>query len=232
MLVNYGCSSETTTSMMDGSICRFGGKSQLDAAVDFLDAHPGQVAMITIDIGGNDVVFCTDAACFDQALATMDANVATILGRLRTAAGPTTPMFGMTYFDPLLNHWFAGPDGEAYARGTVTLADRINAHLVDDYTAAGAPVADVAGPNGYAIDDFTIVPSQWGDAPRNVVNACTWLDIGCVPGSVGSFGDDANAAGYQVIARNYETVIDASFAVPAAPATPAAPVATTAAFTG
>lgn len=144
-------------------------------------------------------------------------------------------MFGMNYFDPLLNHWFDGEAGEAFARATVTLTDRINTHLVDDYTAAGAPVADVAGPDGYAVDDFTIVPSQWGDIPRNVFNACTWLDIGCVPGSVGSFGDDANAAGYQVIARNFETIIDAALftaSAPAAPAAPAAPVATTAAFTG
>ena len=224
-LVDYGCSSETTTSMMDGSICRFGGKSQLDAATDFLAAHPGQVAMITIDIGGNDVVFCSDATCFNDALSTMDANLATILGRLRAAAGPATPMFGMNYFDPLLNHWFAGADGEAYARGTVTLTDSINSHLVADYSAAGAPVADVAGPDGYAVDDFTVVASPWGDIPLNVRNACSWLDIGCVVGSVGSFGDDANAAGYQVIAHSYEAVIDAALAAPPEPAAPVAPSA-------
>ena len=38
------------------SLCHYAAGSQLDAAVAFLEAHPGQVAFITIDIGANDLV--------------------------------------------------------------------------------------------------------------------------------------------------------------------------------
>ena len=37
------------------SPCHYAAGSQLDAAVAFLEAHPGQVAFITIDIGANDL---------------------------------------------------------------------------------------------------------------------------------------------------------------------------------
>ena len=203
--VDYGCSSETTQTMLDGGICSFGGLSQEDAAVAFLRAHPGQVALVTIDIGGNDIVFCNTPTCFTVALTTMDANVATILSRLRAAAGPHVPFYGMTYFDPLLGNWLDGASGQALAEATVPLLDELNAHLVADYGAVGAPSADVAG--AFASDDFTLVDSPWGTIPRNVYNACRWLDITCTPGQPEGFGDDANVAGYQVIAAAFEAVI-------------------------
>ena len=241
--VDFGCSSETTASMLDGSICQFGGLSQEDAAVAFLEAHRDYVALVTIDIGGNDIVFCTTEQCFADALVTMDANLATILSRLRQAAGPDVPFYGMNYFDPLLNNWLTGPTGQAYAKATVTILDELNAHLVTDYGAVGAPTADVAG--AFASDDFTLVDSQWGQIPRNVFNACNWLDITCVVGGPEGFGDDANAAGYQVIAAAFEKVITPLAAPPtttppttaptpasAATSPPAVPIATAARFTG
>jgi hypothetical protein len=210
VLVNYGCSGETSSSIFQGSLCSFGGKSQADAAVDFLRAHPGHVVLVTVDIGGNDVVFCGDAGaaadCFDTALVKVDQNVATLMGRLRDAAGPAVRMYGMSYFDPLLNDWLLGPDGQATARDTVAKTDILNQHLVADYAAAGVPSADVAG--AFGVDDFTLVSSSLGEQPRNVVNACQWLDIGCVVGGPEGFGDDAIDPGYQVIAAAFEGIID------------------------
>ncbi len=205
VVVDLGCSSETTDTMLHGGICSFAGMSQEDAAVAFLQAHPGQVALVTIDIGGNDIVFCSDPTCFDSALATMDTNLATILSRLRAAAGPNVPFYGMTYFDPLLGNWLDGSAGQALAEATVPLLDQLNAHLVSDYSAVGAPSADVAG--AFASDDWTLVDSPWGTIPRNVDNACRWLDITCTPGQPEGFGDDANADGYQIIAAAFEAVI-------------------------
>jgi lysophospholipase L1-like esterase len=219
VLVNFGCSSETTTTMLDGSICRFGGLSQQAAAVAFLQAHHDRVVALTIDIGGNDLVFCTEADCAHKNLATVDANLATIMSQLRAAAGPTVPFYGMTYFDPLLNAWLTDDAGKQWARLTVQLADELNQHLVADYLAAGAPSADVAGK--FAIDDFsTMVPSEWGTIPVNVYNACRWLDITCRAGGPQGFGDDANAAGYVVIASAFEEVMDAPPPTPTPP-TPA-----------
>ena len=54
-LVNVACSSETSATFIADSVC---GGSQLARAVDFLKSNQGHVALITIDIGGNDVLPC------------------------------------------------------------------------------------------------------------------------------------------------------------------------------
>ena len=57
-LRNVGCPGETSRSMISGkhSLCHYAAGSQLDAAVAFLEAHPGQVAFITLEVGANDLV--------------------------------------------------------------------------------------------------------------------------------------------------------------------------------
>ena len=57
-LRNVGCSGETSGSLITGnhSPCHYAAGSQLNAAVDFLEAHVGEVAFVTIDIGANDIV--------------------------------------------------------------------------------------------------------------------------------------------------------------------------------
>ena len=101
-LVNLAVSGETTTSMLDAG--------QYTSALAFLRAHQNEVRLITIDIGGNDVVGCYDSSnpeCIPEAEATMKQNIATILAGLHDAA-PGSPIFGMTYFDPFLGDWLAG----------------------------------------------------------------------------------------------------------------------------
>ena len=61
-----GCPGETTATMISGggpaaALCGYTGTSQLNAALAFLAAHPGEVAFITIDIGVNDVLSCLPA---------------------------------------------------------------------------------------------------------------------------------------------------------------------------
>jgi hypothetical protein len=100
----------------------------------------------------------------------------------------------------LLYEWFNGAAGRSIAVATVAVLGTLNQHLANDYAAYGTTVADVAG--AFASTDMTIVGSQWGNIPRNVARACTWLDISCGPGG-GGFGDDANEAGYKVIANTF-----------------------------
>ena len=161
---------------------------------------------MTIDIGGNDIVFCSDADLLRQRPhhhgCQRGHHPRAVCG---PRPGPDVPFYGMTYFDPLLGNWLDGASGQAEAEATVPLLDELNAHLVADYSAVGAPSADVAG--AFASDDFTLVDSPWGTIPRNVYNACRWLDITCTPGQPEGFGDDANADGYQVIAAAFEAVI-------------------------
>jgi lysophospholipase L1-like esterase len=201
-LVNLAVSGETTSSMlMDG---------QYAAAIAFLHAHPDEVDLITIDIGGNDVVGCAsasglDEACFQQALVTMSDNISTILHGLHEAA-PLAPVFGMTYYDPFLGNWLAGG-----ATATQTLAGIPDAVTLNDVlTTLYGPThtADVQG--AFAVtDDTDLVSSPWGTVPVDVDDACQWLDITCTPGQPEGFGDDPNVAGQVQIAQAFERLIGA-----------------------
>src|SRR5262245_60178980 len=85
-LKKLGCGGETTTTMLYGAPwCGFPAGSQLNEATAFLRAHRGEVAFVTIDIGGNDV---TEA----DGLAAVQANLPPILNALRAAAGPDVPI--------------------------------------------------------------------------------------------------------------------------------------------
>jgi lysophospholipase L1-like esterase len=102
-VVNYGCPGESTATFISGPCLaqQFGfalhdefSGSQLDAALAFLRAHPGQVSPITVTLWSNDirelVASCDDFACVAQGapalVAQISSNLATILGRLRTEA--------------------------------------------------------------------------------------------------------------------------------------------------
>ena len=75
-------------------LCRFA--QRLAAArrrCSFLHAHKGNVAFVTIDIGANDV--------FEGVpLPVLQANLASILTKLREAAGPDVPIVGMQLLRP------------------------------------------------------------------------------------------------------------------------------------
>jgi lysophospholipase L1-like esterase len=102
-VVNYGCPGETTTTFIAGGCLSnligfplhdpFSG-AQLDAAVTFLRAHPGQVSPITLTLWGNDIRefadSCPDLDCIvngaPAVIASIVNNLALILGRLKAAA--------------------------------------------------------------------------------------------------------------------------------------------------
>lgn len=102
-VVNYSCPASGTVEMLSADGCffiqaglalhdEFTG-SQTDAAVAFLQAHPGNVSPITLSIGGNDAAVAIEAcsgsaSCVVRsgALASLGRNLDTILRRLRAAA--------------------------------------------------------------------------------------------------------------------------------------------------
>jgi hypothetical protein len=126
----------------------------------------------------------------------------------------------MNYFTPYLDNWLTDDAGKDLARQSVTALDALNEHLAADYAAFGAPTAGVA--RRFAVDDFTtMVDSPWGRIPVNVFNTCTWLNVTCRVGGPQGFGDDANAAGYRVIAAAFEETIDLTTAPTTTTTTPA-----------
>ena len=204
-LVKLGCGGESTVSMRFGSqdpatvlSCGsprdyrrlFPTGTQLAQAVKFLERHRGKVALVTIGIGANDLqhddeqgntVFCLfeDAGC-DGRVAAMGDNLAIILGELRAAAGPDVPIIGMTYYNV-----FATLDDPSLDAGVAAA----NAVLDTTYTAAGAPVADVAG------------AFHNGEQPLSAELVCAWTWF-CTHGDV-----HPNTVGYGVIAEEFLEIV-------------------------
>ena len=119
-VVNYGCPGESTKTFIHGGCSGRGDVkglhdafkgSQLDAALAFLRAHPGEVSPVTLTLFGNDwfpLVFDTckgNVACVrkraSSEIASFGSRLTSILERLRAAA-PTTEIIvtGAWNIDP------------------------------------------------------------------------------------------------------------------------------------
>jgi lysophospholipase L1-like esterase len=216
VLHNVGCPGETSRSLITGnhSPCHYGAGSQLDAAVAFLTAHTGEVAFITIDIGSNDLVErCFDPrsgliprSCAVDLRPRLESRLAHIVDALTTAAGPSVPVLGMTYYDPFLGLWGLVPGGRALAHADQRAWAVFDEGIATAYADAGATVADVA--TTFRIDDFehTIVVHDRGRIPVNVALTCRWTWF-C---STKFFGDPhANRTGYRRIAHTFERELEA-----------------------
>ena len=210
-LVKLGCPGETTTSMINGGVCPatayrpFHAKDQLDAAAHFLKSHRGQVALVTLDIGANNVDGCVtaaglDPACVQTGIATAGTDLVKILRKLH-AADPSARIVGMNYYDPFLAAWVQGTAGQQTAQASVQLTDFFNRVLAADYLHFKVPVADVAAE--FRTDDFTVIPLV--HLPVNVASVCllTWM---CASPPVGP-NIHANTLGYRVIADAFVDTI-------------------------
>ena len=204
-LVKLGCSGETTVTLINGGICTYPGGSQLAAATQFLRQHRGQVSLVTIDIGANDLNPCIALgqaaqiqSCLTALIPQVVANLTTIMSALRQAGGSRVEIIGMRYYDPELADWLTGAAGQSLAQASVGLLDTYNGYLAGVYQQYGADVADVF--TAFGTTDFTdqVTLPGLGTLPRNVATICqlTWE---CVPPPQGP-NEHANAAGYHVIA--------------------------------
>jgi lysophospholipase L1-like esterase len=199
-LVNMAVSEATTTSMLD--------TGQYTQALQFLHKHQGRVALITIDIGGNDIVHCASATGIDQTcvsagLASVTTNLTTMVGGLRSAA-PGVPIIGMEVYDPYLGDWLAGGAARTLALATIPVATALNGELSSLYgSSSTADVADAF----QTTDDTTLVHSPWGRVPVDVDRACSWLWIVCRPGHEEGFADDPTSTGQVHIAAAFEHTI-------------------------
>jgi lysophospholipase L1-like esterase len=220
-LEKLGCPGETTRTLIRSGICGYSGDrrdslsgsdgSQLATALSFLRAHPGQVPLITIDIGANDLAPCVEltsataaAACAKPAIATVKLNTAKILASLR-AADPHATIAGMTYYAPELAEWLAGTTGRAYAAAALPLVESGNAALTSDFNASQTRVADVfTAFKSTDLSGESALPGS-GTVPKAVALICQWT-WACAAPPVGP-NAHANATGYGVIAATFYAVL-------------------------
>jgi lysophospholipase L1-like esterase len=208
-LKQLGCSGETTTTMLEGGKCTYELGTQLLEAAEFIRTH--RVVLITLSIGGDNVLQCfdlevfdVDDACVAQGLGAMGPNLVDILGGLRLEAGPSVPIVGMNYYDPFLAASTLGDDGIILAAQSLILTTAMNDVLFGVYSGFHVPVADVA--RAFRITDDTIVPGF--DLPLNVLLELAWTWVGAPP----PVGPDIhpNATGYAVIAGAFVKAIGSS----------------------
>jgi lysophospholipase L1-like esterase len=201
-LVKLGCSGETTGTMINGGKCtdRYPvGTSQLDVAEQFLRDHRGEVTYLTLDIGANDVDNCAsagsiDPVCVTNGLLTIVQNLNTILAGLTQASGRLPRSIGMNYYDPFLQQWLNGPQGQLVAAASVTLLEGLNTAESTEYVLYGWRVADVA--TAFHSLDFInkrLAP-PYGLVPQNVAYICNYTFM------CSQLNIHANVAGYQLIA--------------------------------
>ncbi len=197
-LRNISCSGATTASMLGQDRCTYDAGSQLAEGVEFLRAHRGFVDLVTIDIGANDVTPCVGrpdvTACALGAVATVEANLTSILGQLRAATGPDTEIIVLNYYNPFLAAWLTGDAGKQLAGLTSFLQVLLNNGVTRAALSAGADVADVA--TAFRSTDTTpvTVPYAPVPVPTNVATICAWTWM-CTRNDI-----HANDAGYAVLA--------------------------------
>jgi lysophospholipase L1-like esterase len=219
ILVDLGCPGDTTGSLLTGTgnttlarrlHCDRDGGSQLAAAVSFLKAHnrPGEVPLITIDIGINDLNRCANApspsSCLGSGERSLGADTPRILNALAAAAPKDTTLAQMTLYDPHLGRRPQTRGARASERAEFLDATReANTTIQTDGRKAGFLTAGVAA----AFDSYDQTMTIWKTlrVPQNVARSCalTWA---CSPAPIGH-NIHPNDRGYRVIARAYERVI-------------------------
>ena len=183
---NLGCSGETTTSLVEGGKCDFAEGSQLAQAESVLEQRGDDVALVTIDIGGNDLLRCVrggaevDTACVADGVQTVEKNLPTILGRLRAAAGDDVPVLVLGYYNP----WLAAKALDQPVKG---LDDAAKA-----YTALSRAIRDAAEATqttfvgldeAFATTDTTPTEINGRTVPENAARICTLTNI-CTVGDI------------------------------------------------
>ncbi len=233
-LVELGCPGETTTSMITGKgnavaaqayRCDLSGGSQLAAAVAFLKAHAakGEVPLITLDIGANDVDGCVGGTgagltavetCVVKGVAKLEANTPRILAALHAAAPAGTFTAAMNLYDPILADALSSDQSQqGLATLSLSLIKSINADITKADSAHGFRTADVASAFGTydqtpeSTTGTPLATTGLSTVPTDVADICdlTWM---CAAAPRGP-NIHANPAGYAAIAKAFNAVLPA-----------------------
>jgi len=217
-LVNFGCGGATTSAVIEQVGCSVSNpgpdtddypKMTQAAAVDqFIVRHVGHIGLITVSIGGNDILPCSNATllltCVSSAVAAIKSNVTTLLAGLRRVAGPSVPIIGLTYPDVFLG-WYTWKVAGSESLAVLSLGafrTLVNPALASVYASFGAHFIDVTQATGaYTPLNETTSDGKYGTVPVAVANVCS-LTYECQLQDV-----HPTTKGYAVIARLIEAAL-------------------------
>jgi lysophospholipase L1-like esterase len=173
---NLGCSGETSGTLVAGGKCSFGAGSQLEQAERYLAENSGKVRLVTLDIGGNDLLRCAtreltvDKACVSKGLASVATNLPKAVTRLKKAAGADVPVLVLGYYNPWLAASYLGA-GQGQLAAAASAYDRLDSAIAKAAKAAGGTYVSLD--KAFALDDTT--PTTFGGktVPRNVAQVCS-----------------------------------------------------------
>lgn len=221
-LVNFGCAGATTTSLISAIGCpdvlphtagavTYPTTTQAAAAEAFLSTHRGHIGLITVSIGGNDVLPCATQpnliSCVSTAVTDITKNVSNLAMALRTAAGPGVPIIGLTYPDVILGAYVyptqpPNPSLLSLAKlSVVAFKSLINPALTKAYATAQGSVVDVTKATGAYIPlTKTVRYRPYGKIPAAVASVCslTWF---CAQGNIHATTKGYTLIGKLVVAR-------------------------------
>jgi hypothetical protein len=219
--VNFACSGETAYAMTFEPGCQSaalapGGASYPDtpqavAAADFIGTHRDRIGLVTVVMGGNDVLRCLDEEdaasaqrCAEVEVPRVVLSVDSLLSRIRGTLGPTVPIVGVSYINVFVaDHLKADPIAQRRADFSVALFDNyLNPALLQSYSKYDAYFVDSARLAG-------------GDLPATDKSALpghgtVWASIGrvCALTYYCSQGDPhPNREGHALIADEIERLI-------------------------
>lgn len=224
-VVDLACPGETTSTMTGTpAIARcattyrdeLGASSQLGAATSYLEAHKGTVALVTLDLGANDVDSCASSgrislSCVQSGEARVSARLPAIVAALRRALAADDPgarLVAMNYYDPFLGVAYSpgglvGTVGATLSLAATTAFDRRLGAL---FAHARVPVANVAAAfHTYAALPLLVYAGH--RLPANVVYVCRWTWMCPTSGSSSHADIHATTAGYRVIAAAFERIL-------------------------
>lgn len=198
-LVNLAVSGETSASMLAGG--------QLDAAIQTIGSADPPVALVTLDIGGNDLLrllgteTCQSAPLGQECLALLAATldefersfrrIVDDLGAAVEEHAPAARLAVMTYFNP-----FSGTDAAYEAAAELALLG------TDERIDCAAPEPQARGMN----DIIACVAREQGATPVDIGPAFAGLGLELT--HIGSEDIHANDAGYDVIAGAFLEALD------------------------
>jgi lysophospholipase L1-like esterase len=143
--VNFACSGETAYAMTFEPGCQPG------ALADFIEAHSDRIGLVTVAMGGNDVMRCLNEGdaesaqrCAEVEVPRVVLSVDYLLSRIRATVGERVPIVGVSYINVFVADRLA-PDPVSQRRASFSVAlfeNFLNPALRQAYSKYGASFVD------------------------------------------------------------------------------------------